>query len=317
MYWRKFASVCLLCSLSACTSLPEIQGDAITTAEVILNIKCELRNALHRLESESEDGKIGDISWLVDPNNPKKSWNSGFTLTLKTYRKGGVNSDTSFVMPLNPGSFTLGFKTGLSGEATREEKIDFKENFAKIEKFKICPEYVTDNKNKDLLEGRLGFYDLLEKAMIAYNNKLIEPTSLAFNLDFVVKYNGSLSPKFNLIPVANKTLSASLNLSGDKNDYHLLKVVFSPPPKQSKCSVPKVKFKDNKTDKKYTVCPDYVVQLNPGNIVIQNYLKQQKGFQGQIIAPDTDADEAEIQKQLNDLRTRNAIESLIDERTDD
>jgi hypothetical protein len=283
-----------------------------------------LRDALRAFGDKRTIAGQSSIDWMIGDEN--KTWSAGFTLTMKTFQKGGATGDASFVVPLNPGSFSLGFKAGVTGEVTREEKIDFTEKFFKLYDFDKCPSDSATNQNNSLLQGKIGFYDLLERVALAKEHEIIKPTSLAYNLDFVIKYNGNVSPKFNLIPVGNKTLTAGLNLDGDRHNFHLLKVVFSPPVEKS-CLGPKVTLKDangkpikdEKTGKNIEICPNYVVQVVPdAESIKKGFLPSAGvGISGELGRTSEDVDDAATQRQLELLKGRNALESLLDrERSD-
>ncbi len=217
---RRFASACLIgltLSLSGCATLPHYEQDPLTTADVIRHIKCEFRSAAWRDHPEH--------MWL-------QGWNAAFVVTLEVFHNGGQESDVSLVVPLNPGTFNLGLTSGLTGQATRTERIYFQERLDKLNgpTDLNCPEQGAD-RSSDRLGGRLGLLDLFNRALEAQRLAKIKPKQLDYNLDFVIKANGSVSPRFQLIPVFNdKTLSGGIRLLGARNDTDTLKITLDSPP---------------------------------------------------------------------------------------
>ena len=80
---------------------------------MVLNIKCELR----------------DAAW-ADPRNAwVRNWNAGLNLSLIVDHTGGLDADAVWTFPLTTGgTFTFGLTGGFCGQATRTERIDFKES---------------------------------------------------------------------------------------------------------------------------------------------------------------------------------------------
>lgn len=298
--------------IQGCTSLPEIEQDAITTTAIILNIKCQFRDALREFNVGSVAGPVPSVNWLIP--DEERSWKAGFTLTMKTYNKGSVFTDTSLVVPLNPGSFTLGLKGGVTGDATREEKVDFTEKLIDIYNYKDCPPNASSEKR--LLEGDLGFEDFLHRMSIARNDGIMkDPTSLTYNIDFSIRYNGGISPKWSLIPVGSRTFNTLFNLDGESTGYHSLKVVFSRPVRRCSDSTVEVALPGRGAEK---VCASYVIAL-PGEQPVDvpkpstsDERRDQRPLRPSARPVTPSADDDATQRRLDALKGLNALDSLSD-----
>lgn len=224
---RRFASACVIglsLSISGCATLPHYEQNPLTTADVVRHIKCEFRSAAWRDHPEHR--------WLA-------GWKAALILTLEVFHNGGQESDVSLVVPLNPGTFNLGFSSGLAGQATRTERIYFSEGLDELNTNTTldCPREAPDQRS-ERLSGQLGLLDLFNRALEAQKLAEIAPNQLDYNLDFVIKVAGSVSPRFQLIPLGDKTLSGGIRLLGARNDTDTLKITLNAP--QPSCRVAQV-----------------------------------------------------------------------------
>ena len=103
--------------IAGCATLPSYREDAVSTAEIVRHIKCELRDAV----------------WSHPGNEWVRTWKAGLVLTLEVFHTGGVDSDNTWVFPLNQGAtFILGVTGGFSGQANRTERISFNESLVAL-----------------------------------------------------------------------------------------------------------------------------------------------------------------------------------------
>lgn len=199
-------------------SLITFREGVLNTTDVVLNVKCELRNALRKARPHS--------GWLTTPG---KSWSAGFTLTLNVVARADLGAEAGFTFPLTPGVFTVAFGTGGYTQATRTETFDFTENLGELLAFDRCPGDIV-NDHYILFEGRLGFEDILARVLASRDIAKVKLTSLAYNLDFDIEKGGSASPSFSLIPIgASNTFGGGITLAAKRTDSNTLRVVFSPP----------------------------------------------------------------------------------------
>ncbi|MBC7831365.1 MAG: hypothetical protein H7Y62_05035, partial [Hyphomicrobium sp.] len=175
-------AIALLFVLPGCVRTPEFREDVLTTTDVVLNIKCELRNALRKMRPHS--------GWLTTPD---KSWAAGFTVTMNVVARSDLGAEAGFVIPLTPGIFSVALTAGGMTQATRTETFDFTENLGELLAFDRCPQDIV-NDHHILLEGRLGFEDILGRVLASRDVAKLQLTSLAYNLDFDIEKGGSVGP---------------------------------------------------------------------------------------------------------------------------
>lgn len=238
--WSRLVAAVIPLSLGGCATLPEMQEDAVETAEVVRNIKCEFRDAVWQGKSPHD--------WLA-------GWNGAFVVTLAVNHKGTGTVDSNLVHPLNVGgNFSLPIVFTGYGEATRTEKITFKEKIADLKEVKSikCPSDPGIDKRHALLGGEIGIADLLDRAREARKVAGIRPSNLDYTLNFRIVKTGNIGPRFSLVPVGVNTLTAGAKWEGNRERTHTLNVTLQPNP-------PECLFKD--LEKRTGVCPDFVVSI--------------------------------------------------------
>jgi hypothetical protein len=215
---------CFAAFVFGCTSLPDMPQDGITTADVIRSIKCELRDAV----------------WRERPTKYLAAdWNAGIILTLAVYQNGGADGEASWVVPLTPGVFTGALSFQLVGEATRTERIEFQEKLSALRANQnLDCRSPADKDSRVLLGGHLGIRDIVERTDAAIKVADITPKQLDYNLSFVIKRNGSATPRFSMIPVGgDRTFSGNAKISGVRNDTHDLKITLTKASPKATCPV--------------------------------------------------------------------------------
>ena len=286
-------AIASLILLSGCVQTPEFREDVLTTTDVVLNVKCELRNALRKMRPQS--------GWLTTPG---KSWAAGFTQTLNVVARADLGAAAGFTFPLTPGVFTVAFGAGGYTQATRTETFDFTENLGELLAFDRCPGDIV-NDHYILLEGRLGFEDILASALASRDIAKVKLTSFAYNLDFDIEKGGGASPSFSLIPIgASNTFGGGITFAAKRTNSNTLRVVFSPPV-LSLC-LPEVL-------EKFKVCPQLVMVVDPNK----------KGMYGIFSNGDTGGgtepmvDPGATQQRLDNLKGRNVLECTLNELRND
>jgi hypothetical protein len=181
---------------------------------VVRNIKCEFRDAVLVADPRS--------IWL-------DNYNAVFALTLVSYHKGGLTGDATLTHPLDPGTFSLPLILSDTGEASRTEKINFKD---KVENLRVlagvdCPLGNEGTGRDHLLGGYIGIEKLLIRADESNRIAKITPSSLDYTLSFMIVKTGSIGPKFSLIPVGDNTLSAGLKWEGMRRTTHTLNITLT------------------------------------------------------------------------------------------
>jgi hypothetical protein len=208
-------------AVAGCATLPSYRDDALSTADVVRHIKCELR----------------DAAWAHPGNEWVRTWKAGLVLTLEAFHNGGLDSDNTWVFPLNHGAtFVLALTGGFSGQANRTERISFNESIAFLNS---DPQLLCSNEEPARfarLGGELGIADLLERTGrtrdVAHLTNL---TQMDYNLDFVIKKAAGLNPRFNLVPIGKeKTFSGGLRWAGSTSDTQTLKITLIPPAERAR-----------------------------------------------------------------------------------
>ena len=241
----RFVSVFVATSVVAgCATLPQFREDPITTADVILNIKCELREAV----------------WLYRGNEWVQKWIAGLTFSLDVTHTGGLDADASWVFPMAQGAtFSIAPVGGFSGQATRKESINFNESLEFLRddpKLRCAPQ---DPDRYARLGGQIGFADLLERVGRSMDSANIRPKELSYNLDFVIKKNANVTPRFSLIAIGKeKKFTGFPKWSGSYSDTQSLKLVLTRPAEDDRDKPPACKHKlvEGK-------CPQPVYQVTP------------------------------------------------------
>jgi hypothetical protein len=232
----------VVAQLAGCATLPPFRDDAVSTADVILNIRCELREAV----------------WSRPGTEWVHTWNAGLTFGLEVQHTGGIDADTSWVFPMfQSATFTVAPVLGFSGQATRKENINFNEKleFLRDDAKLRCGTQDPDRYAR--LGGEIGFADLLDRVGQSMDKANIQPKDLSYNLDFVIKMNGNLTPKFSLIPVGRDgRFTGFAKWTGSHSDTQTLKLVLTPPAKVDKGPECKHKLVEGK-------CPIPVYQVVP------------------------------------------------------
>ena len=213
---RRTALACLaICVVAGCAKLPEYREDAVTTADIVLNIKCELR----------------DAAWSDPRNAWVRGWNAGLNLSLIVDHSGGLDGDALWVLPFTwPSTFTIGLTGGFSGQGIRTERIDFKESLTALRSDQKLACGKDDPGRYARLGGQLDIGDLFARVGLMKSTANINPKQLDYNLDFLIRKSASAAPRFILVPIGkHKTFTGGLKLSGSRTDTHSLKISLVPP----------------------------------------------------------------------------------------
>lgn len=213
---RATALACLAISMVAgCAKLPEYREDPLTTADIVLNIKCELR----------------DAAWSDPRNAWVRNWNAGLNLSLIVDHTGGLDADALWSFPLTTGgTFTFGLTGGFSGQGTRTERIDFKESLAALHADPKLQCEKEDPGRYARLGGRLDIGDLFARVGLMKDTANINPKQLDYNLDFLIRKSATAAPRFLVIPIGDRnTFTGGLRWTGNRTDTHSLRISLIPP----------------------------------------------------------------------------------------
>lgn len=230
MIASRLAAACTAASvIVGCATLPEYHEPPPTTAEIVRHVRCELRDAL----------KIVGNEWLTDP----KTWLVKLSFTFDIQHSGDVSTDNSFTFPLNAGAtFGVNFTGSFTGTGNRTENIEFDQRLQELRSDKSlhCPDEHLGR--HDRLAGYLGIADLLERASRSREKTPTQAgtiTKLAYTVEFIIKRNGTLTPRFNLVPIGpEKVFTGSAKWLGSRSDTQKLVLTFTTSPdKDEDCDV--------------------------------------------------------------------------------
>lgn len=196
---------------SACVSVPDFETDEVTPADIAVNIKCELMDAIWSAPDSH--------AWLRD-------WNATVTVLMNMVNKSDGSGEVGLAIPLTPGSAAPVLNFGASIEATRTVQLQFFQPLSRLNSFGPCPRS-TDR--EILLKSELGFKEWFDRVRLADQRAEIFTDQIDYTLDFLIKKNLTPSVKFSLIPVGNQTFGASAKLDLQAQYKHNLKIVIKKP----------------------------------------------------------------------------------------
>ncbi len=213
---------------AGCATLPEYRQAPLTTADVIRHIKCELRDAAYAYP-ENE--------WVRD-------WTVGLIFEFQVLHSGGLEADAaSWTFPLNQGAnFVIALTGGFSGQGTRTERINFKVAMNEVNKEPLnCYEEDRNPGRHALLGGRLGITDLFERTRLTMRDANVPEkrmSQLDYNIEYLIRKSGTVSPRFNLIPIGKeKVFTGSAKWTGSFSDTQSVKITLTPPAAEKECPV--------------------------------------------------------------------------------
>lgn len=257
-------AISLLSLLASCASLPTLPPeDAVNMSDIVSNIRCELETAA------SASGF----------SRSKPGWNAGISLELKVNQTSSGILDSALTVPLNPGVMRAGLKVGQSSDATRSAKFKFAQALTTPPGNRSYCEYTTYNYtegHRRLLGGRLGFAEWMVRLRNTMKETNVTPTQVGYSLQFVIKPNIDLGPKFTLLPIGDSNAEIGLNLAAAKSTFHTLEIVLDP-----------------------------VVEKKPTDVRIVADISRKPGAGKQRAAPDA--------SRLNDLLDQQSIKSKLDQ----
>ncbi|RPI41768.1 MAG: hypothetical protein EHM67_07745 [Hyphomicrobiaceae bacterium] len=213
--FRARAGCVALSVLAGCATVPSYRDDAVSTAEIARHIKCELREA----------------AWSNPSNAWLQPWNAALVLSLEVFHNGELGADSAVVFPVQSGAFVPNLTAGFSGQATRTERISFNESLLALHRDPNLGCKGRETGHYGRLGGQLGIADLFERAGRTRKvANLTGLTQLDYNLDFIIKSNAGLEPRFSLVPIGNsRSVGGGIKLTGSNSDTQTLKLTLVPP----------------------------------------------------------------------------------------
>ena len=177
--------------------------------------------------------EMRDAAWLYPENKWVRAWTAGLIFEFEVSHTGGLDSDNTWVFPLNGfgvPQFTANLAGGFSGSGTRTERIDFKVPLSnKNDPDLDCSENESGTRRR--LAGRLGIEDIFERVRLTMKEASVKSVrQLDYNIVYVIKKNAGVTPRFSLIPIGKeKTFTGQLKWTGSHSDTQTLKITLTPP----------------------------------------------------------------------------------------
>lgn len=235
-HFKPLVLLLLLPSLSGCMGAPEFPR-RVSVAEVVHNARCELYEAV------SEN--IEAYPWL-------EKWAAVFDFSFKVDRDVNASADTTYLIPVQYGGFTLGITADLKQSAQGTYGLSFSilgglGRFGAVDCTRLRAAGETPQR---LLNGEIGLrrwlnevVPQLEAAWIATGPEGAGPkgrreyageaTKLGYTIEFGVTAEGSLLPSWSLTFPNGRQFKPALDFSASKVVTHSLIVgltPISPPP---------------------------------------------------------------------------------------
>ncbi len=212
--------ISLTVAVAASCTRPAKFPKRVSVAEVVNNVRCELLSAVRNNEHQ--------YPWIRD-------WTAKFTLFLEIDRTAGADGDSSFVVPIKHGTFTLGLTAKLNKQAKNSIDIDFVVPYLGDQQTYQCKEYASDDENRPLLAGEIGLKKWLDEVIpdmhesgIHENVGKIGSDGVVYKIDFVITTGGSIKPSWALSYPSGRMFNASIKGSGEKKNTHQLTVAMTP-----------------------------------------------------------------------------------------
>jgi hypothetical protein len=213
------AGLCVLpiLVLGGCAINPGLPDERrVSIGEVIERVQCEMKAAYV--------ANTVRHPWL-------RNWAAGYTLSLEREDKRGLDLNGSIISALNPGTFSLGGKVGLSETGTETGSVEFNFKLFALEKLD-CESKPFDNR-ATYFTGSTGFEAWFQRVADGIDTRktdlIDEPKAFGHSLTFKVSGSGSISPGWSL-----PTGSWGGSPAASRLDTYILKVGFTriagPPP---------------------------------------------------------------------------------------
>ena len=220
-------------SISGCATAPHFPR-RVSVEEVMYNVRCEL----YRSVEENIEG----YPWL-------ERWAAAFDITFTVDRDVNASADTSYLVPVNLGTFTLGLKANLkqSAMATYNVKFEINKGLGKFRELDCSSARRRALTPRRLLNGEIGLYRWLNEIIPQVDGARItnpvagEPnyvtaaraalgatTGLTYTINFGVTADGSLLPSWVLNYPSGRSFRPGINLTASNVTTHKLVVALTP-----------------------------------------------------------------------------------------
>ncbi len=231
--FRRLLPLAALLMLSGCMHAPQFPR-RVSVAEVVHNARCELYEAVSQ--------NIHDYPWI-------ERWGATFNFSFVVDRHIDASTDTTYLVPIQYGAFTLGIQADLKQNAKGTYVLNFSipdglGNFWEADCGRIRSEAQTPRR---LLNGEIGLRRWLNDVIPQLEDAWIVPegewdttltkerrkyagkaTQLSYTIEFGVTADGSLLPSWNLMYPNGHQFRPALDLGVSRIVTHTLIVGMAP-----------------------------------------------------------------------------------------
>lgn len=206
----------------------------VSVAEVVRNARCELYEAVR--------DNVGTHPWIV-------RWAAAFDFSFKVERDLNASADTTYLIPVQYGGFTLGIQAALNQDAAATYTLSFSipDGLGRFDEADCDRMRAAAETPKRLLNGEIGLRRWLEEAMPQMEDAWLatsfpgEPSDFAarrkyagkvkelgYTIEFGVTAEGSLLPSWSLTFPNGRQFKPALDFSASRVVTHKLIVGLTP-----------------------------------------------------------------------------------------
>jgi hypothetical protein len=220
-----------------------------------------------------------------------KGWGAKLSFTFEVNHNGELSTgDDTWVFPLNMGAtFSVALTGQFTGTGNRKENIEFDQSLKKLaEDSKLALECSERGQAGRFarLGGYLGIDDLIERAHLSRGEAYDDYSKLTYDLEFTIKKNASLTPRFSLVPIGKeKFFTGSMKWAGTRTDTQKLGLTFTAPDEPKKPASCAVVPLDPAGWPDPSTCPTVVYRVDAKPAPCKNLNKTQCEARSQLDTP--------------------------------
>ncbi len=192
--------------LSGCTAVPAIEKEEyVHVADVLYSVECELKESIDYLAKTYPFAKKQLVQVIYE---------------LRVAEQGGADSDALIVVPIQNGTFSVGFTANISTGATRDTSLTVQYETANLK----CPDYRGQQNKPVRIEGGLGLSAWLVRTAQALAEADKTPVGMSYAVSFDVVVGASVSPRFGIQRISGHQYGGGAHVAGQRDKLHSLTV---------------------------------------------------------------------------------------------
>lgn len=198
---------CLVALLSgSCTTVPAIdKQEYVHVADVLYSVECELKESIDYLARYYPFAKQQLVQVIYQ---------------LRVAESGGGDGDALIVVPIQNGTFSVGFTANLSTQATRDTSLTVQYETKDL----ICPDHRGQEGRPVRIEGGLGLSNWLVRTAQALAQADETPVGMSYSISFDVIVGASVTPRFGIQKASGHQYGGGLQISGRRERLHSVTV---------------------------------------------------------------------------------------------